>query len=105
MIVKGTSDFIRLLMLKNHVGYLDSDGWNEIVYDELSRDDRELVIDLTPVYDYLFEYVAEPIMNDLDSRKAVGIEHLVYFGVDMDTEELFMELHMLDDSRKRIVLA
>ena len=35
MIVKGTTDFIRLFMLKNHIEYLDGDGWNEVFYEEV----------------------------------------------------------------------
>ena len=54
MLVKGTTDLVRQFMLKNHIGYLDADGWNEIFYHELDVDEREIAMDLTPIYGKMY---------------------------------------------------
>ena len=104
MIVKGTTDLIRQFMLKNHIGYLDADGWNEIFYHELDADEREIAMDLTPIYMYLLEYVATPVIDNLIDTSDLSVEYVKYFGVDMDTEELFMEVKFMDDSDEVYVL-
>ena len=104
MLVKGTTDLIRQFMLKNHIGYLDADGWNEIFYHELDADERELAMDLTPIYTYLLEYVATPVIDNLIDTSDLSVEYVKYFGVDMDTEELFMEVKFMDDSDEVYVL-
>ena len=98
MLVKGTTDLIRQFMLKNHIEYLDADGWNEIFYHELDADERELAMDLTPIYMYLLEYVAAPIVEKFIDTSDLSVEYVKYFGVDMDTEELFMEVQFMDGS-------
>ena len=104
MIVKGTTDLIRQFMLKNHIGYLDADGWNEIFYHELDADEREIAMDLTPIYMYLLEYVATPVIDNLIDTSDLSVEYVKYFGVNMDTEELFMEVKFMDDSDEVYVL-
>ena len=101
MIVKGTTDLIRQFMLKNHIGYLDADGWNEIFYHELDADARELAMDLTPIYEYLLEYVAMPIVERLEEQ-GESVEYVVHFGLDMDMEQLTANIEMVDGSRKVI---
>ena len=101
MIVKGTTDLIRQFMLKNHIEYLDADGWNEVFYHELDEDERELAMDLTPVYMYLLEYVAMPIVDRLEDH-GESVEYVTHFGVDMDTEQLTVDITMVDGSRKVI---
>ena len=101
MLVKGTTDLIRQFMLKNHIGYLDADGWNEIFYHELDADERELAMDLTPIYTYLLEYVATPIVDRLEEL-GESVKYVMYFGVDMDTEQLTVDIEMMDGSRKVI---
>ena len=103
MIIKGTTDFIRLFMLKNHIEYLDEDGWNEVFYYELDQDERELAMDLTPMYEYLLEYVAEPII-DMMKRNGKDIEYINYFGVDIDTEELFMVVNLMNGEQETITI-
>ena len=104
MLVKGTTDLIRQFMLKNHIEYLDVDGWNEIFYHELDVDERELAMDLTPIYTYLLEYVATHVIDNLIDTSDLSVEYVKYFGVDMDTEELFMEVKFMDDSDEVYVL-
>ena len=101
MLVKGTTDLIRQFMLKDHIGYLDADGWNEIFYHELDADERELAMDLTPIYTYLLEYVATPIVDRLEEL-GESVKYVMYFGVDMDTEQLTVDIEMMDGSRKVI---
>ena len=101
MLVKGTTDLIRQFMLKNHIGYLDADGWNEIFYHELDADERELAMDLTPIYTYLLEYVATPIVDRLEEL-GESVKYVMYFGVDMNTEQLTVDIEMMDGSRKVI---
>ena len=101
MLVKGTTDLIRQFMLKNHIGYLDADGWNEIFYHELDADEREIAMDLTPIYTYLLEYVATPIVDRLEEL-GESVKYVMYFGVDMNTEQLTVDIEMVDGSRKVI---
>ena len=103
MLVKGTTDLIRQFMLKNHIEYLDADGWNEIFYHELDADEREIAMDLTPIYTYLLEYVAMPIVDRLEEQ-GESVEYVTHFGVDMDTEQLTVDIEMVDGSRKVIEL-
>src|SRR5699024_7769372 len=101
MLVKGTTDLIRQFMLKNHIEYLDVDGWNEIFYYELDADEREIAMDLTTIYTYLLEYVAMPIVDRLEEQ-GESVEYVTHFGVDMDTEQLTVDIEMVDGSRKVI---
>ena len=92
MNVKGTTDLVRQFMLKNHIEYLDEEGWNEVFYPELDADERELALDLSPIYEYLLEHVAMPIVDSLEEQ-GESVEYVSHFGVDIE---------MADGSRKVI---
>lgn len=103
MVVKGTTDFIRLFMLKNHIEYLDGDGWNEVFYHELDEDERELAMDLTPIYEYLLQYVGESVVKKLEDE-GENVEHISHFGVHMDTERLFMIVQFVSGDQEEIII-
>lgn len=103
MIVKGTTDFIRLFMLKNHIEYLDGDGWNEIFYHELDEDERELAMDLTPIYEYLLQYVGESVVRKLEDE-GKHVEYINHVGVDMETERLFMIIQFVDGDQEEVII-
>lgn len=103
MLVKGTTDLIRQFMLKNHIEYLDADGWNEIFYHELDADEREIAMDLTPIYTYLLQYVGWAVVRRLEDegRQVLYINHV---GVDMETERLFMVIQFEDGDREEVTI-
>ena len=103
MIVKGTTDFIRLFMLKNHIEYLDGDGWNEVFYHELDEDERELAMDLTPIYEYLLQYVGESVVSRLEDE-GKSVEYIGYFKVDMETERLSMVVQFVDGDQEEVII-
>lgn len=103
MIVKGTTDFIRLFMLKNHIEYLDGDGWNEVFYHELNEDERGLVMDLAPIYEYLLQYVGESVVRKLECE-GKHVEYINHFGVDMETERLFMVVHFVNGDQEEVII-
>ena len=100
MIVKGTTDFIRLFMLKNHIEYLDGDGWNETFYHELDEDERELAMDLTPIYEYLLQYVGDSnlYMEIYNCGVEVWAEEWREVGIAADIAEEYF----IDSAVKRI---
>lgn len=101
MLVKGTLDFIRQFMLKNHIEYLDENGWNEVFYNELSEDERGLVMDLTPLYTYLHGYIEEPIIKKIE-REGKIVNYVNHFGIDMETGELFVVIQFENSEREII---
>lgn len=103
MVVKGTTDFIRLFMLKNHIEYLDGDGWNEIFYHELDEDERELAMDLTPIYEYLLQYVGESAVSRLEDE-GKSVEYIGYFKIDMETERLSMIVQFVDGDQEEVII-
>lgn len=103
MLVKGTLDFIRQFMLKNHIEYLDGDGWNEILYHELDEDERGLAMDLAPIYEYLLQYVGESVVRKLESEGR-HVEYINYVGVDMETERLFMIVQFVNGYQEEIII-
>ena len=103
MIVKGTTDFIRLFMLKNHIEYLDGDGWNEVFYHELNEDERGLAMDLAPIYEYLLQYVGESVVRKLECE-GKHVEYINHFGVDMETERLFMIVHFVNGDQEEVII-
>lgn len=103
MIVKGTTDFIRLFMLKNHIEYLDGDGWNEVFYHELDEDERELAMDLTPIYEYLLQYVGESVVKKMEDE-GKSVEYISHFEVDMNTERLFMIVQFVSGDQERVII-
>ena len=103
MIVKGTTDFIRQFMLKNHIEYLDGDGWNEILYHELDEDERGLAMDLAPIYEYLLQYVGESVVRKLENEGG-HVEYINYVGVDMETERLFMIVQFVNGYQEEVII-
>ena len=103
MVVKGTTDFIRLFMLKNHVEYLDGDGWNEVFYHELDEDERELAMDLTPIYKYLLQYVGESVVSRLEDE-GKSVEYISHFEVDMETERLSMIVQFVSGDQEEVII-
>ena len=103
MLVKGTTDFIRQFMLKNHIEYLDGDGWNEILYHELDEDERGLAMDLAPIYEYLLQYVGESVVRKLENE-GKHVEYINYVGVDMETERLFMIVQFVNGYQEEVII-
>lgn len=103
MIVKGTTDFIRQFMLKNHIEYLDGDGWNEFFYHELDEDERGLAMDLAPIYEYLLQNVGKSVVRIMEDE-GKHVEYINHFGVNMDTERLFMVVQFVSGDQEEVTI-
>ena len=90
-------------MLKNHIEYLDGDGWNEVFYHELDEYERELAMDLTPIYEYLLQYVGESVVRRLEDE-GKSVEYISHFEVDMNTERLFMIVQFVSGDQERVII-
>lgn len=100
MIVKGTTDLIRLFLLDNSIEYLDGDGWNEVFYNE---EEEESSIDLTVIYNYLLDYVLTPIVNRINKYEDDKVSYVNHVGVNMETKELYAVLQLTSGERKIII--
>lgn len=103
MLVKGTTDFIRQFMLKNHIEYLDGGGWNEFFYHELSTDERGLAMDLTPIYNYILQYIGKSVVDRMENE-GKHVEYINHAGVNMETENLFIVVQFADGSREEVII-
>lgn len=101
---ENTIVLVKNFLLDNKIVYLDKYGWNEIVYDDLDDTEHAHTLYLTTIYNYLYNYVAKPIIRYIEEISGRGVEYVSHFGVDRHTEDLFICIQMSDNSRKYITI-
>ena len=95
-----TLDLIKDFMLKNHIEYLDENGYNKIIYDELYTDGDDVLLDialdLCPIFKKLADKSYEKI-NKYLLDKGLSFEYINYFFVDMENEYLCVNVRVFDN--------
>lgn len=95
-----TLDLIKDFMLKNHIEYLDENGYNKVSYDELYACDDDMlfdiVLDLCPIFKKLTDKSYEKI-NKYLLDKNLSFEYINYFFVDMENEYLCVNVRVFDN--------
>lgn len=95
-----TLDLIKDFMLKNHIEYLDENGYNKVSYDELYACDDDMLLDIAldlyPIFKKLTDKSYEKI-NKYLLDKNLSFEYINYFFVDMENEYLCVNVRVFDD--------
>lgn len=95
-----TLDLIKDFMLKNHIEYLDENGYNKVSYDELYACDDDMLLDIAldlyPIFKKLADKSYEKI-NKYLLDKDLSFKYINYFFVDMENEYLCVNVRVFDD--------
>lgn len=95
-----TLDLIKDFMLKNHIEYLDENGYNKVSYDELYACDDDMLLDIAldlyPIFKKLADKSYEKI-NKYLLDKDLSFKYINYFFIDMENEYLCVNVRVFDD--------
>ena len=87
-------------MLKNHIEYLDENGYNKVSYDELYACDDDMLLDIAldlyPIFKKLADKSYEKI-NKYLLDKDLSFKYINYFFIDMENEYLCVNVRVFDD--------